>query len=442
VVVLLLLLKITLSTILPANEHASALLTLDNASSHLHHFCSRLVSSGHADAKPQFDFIVIRGRITAKVMLPLSVDAGVRSAKSLEDWKTEKMAQKDAAFEAYKALYIAGLVNDNLLPVREKEDDDMAQFQTADNRPAFLQVSRTLDPWPPIAKYHHDNPHMWYRTRIEVRVPRAEPMRMILLTPIAMPVIPEALLHWNETTEYTVGTSWLPGTSLSDDEVQTLRLITWKMLRSVFGVHIEQGIEDFLCLLAPCDPSGKIMDTIQLREWHMTTEGQRPASELLVQGLVDPAIWGLITSKPDLRRFIPRAIQPSQPQGLTEVAKTVLEAIRLPKRRDFLNPIPVDSVKSDAYTKTETLLASTCMVDNLPVPYSMLALLFPSVLSRLEVYLIADILRTTILKPVAFDMQHLPMIVTAVTPSGIDGDNNYQRLEVSPSNTEHMRDKH
>jgi hypothetical protein len=88
-------------------------------------------------------------------------------------------------------------------------------------------------------------------------------------------------------------------------------------------------------------------------------------------------------------------------------------------------------MKSDAYTKTETLLASTCMVDNLSVSYSMLALLFPSVLSRLEVYLVADLLRTTVLKPVAFDTQHLPILITAVTPSGIDGGNNYQRLEVS-----------
>jgi hypothetical protein len=413
----------------PANENISALLTLDNASTHLHHFCSRLVSSGHADSKPQFNFTETRGRITCEVTLPLSVDPTVRSARSLESWKTEKMAQKDACFEQYKRLYVAGQVNDNLLPVREKEDDDTADFQTPDNRPNFVQVSLTVDPWPPAALYHQDNPHVWYCTKLELNVPGQEPMCMVLLTPVVMPATPEVLLHWNETTEYTVETSWLPGKSLSGDEVQLLRSITWKMLRSVFGVHIQEGANDFLCLLAPCDSSGNIMQHAQLQEWHAATEGQQHASGLLVRGVLDPKGWGLITS--DSRRFMPKAIHPSQSQSLPGVAATGVEAIRLPKRRDFLNPIPVDSMKSDACTKTETFLASACTVDNLPISYSMLALLFPSVLSRLEVYLIADLLRTTILEPVAFDTQHLPILITAVTPSGIDGENNYQRLEVS-----------
>jgi hypothetical protein len=353
----------------------------------------------------------------------------------LESWKTEKMARKDACFEVYKGLHVAGQVSDNLLPVREKEDDDTADFQTPENRPNFVPTSPTLDPWPPIALYHQDNPHVWYPTKLGLKVPGQEPMFMVLLTPVAMPATPDVLLHWNETTKYTVETSWLPGTSLSDDEVQLLRSITWKVLRSVFGVHIQEGTNDFLCLLAPCDPSGNIMHSAQLQEWHAATDGQRHAPGLLVRGVLDPTGWGLITT--DSQRFIPKAIHPSQSQSLPGVAEIVIEAIRLPRRRDFLNPIPVDSMKSDAYTKTGTLLASACMVDNLPVSYSMLALLFPSVLSRLEVYLIADTLRTTILKPVAFDTQHIPILVTAVTPSGIDGDNNYQRLEVSPGHIEY-----
>ncbi|KAF2629572.1 hypothetical protein BU25DRAFT_489614 [Macroventuria anomochaeta] len=39
------------------------------------------------------------------------------------------MARKDVAFEAYKALYLAGLVNDNLLPVRQEADNLAAEFQ-------------------------------------------------------------------------------------------------------------------------------------------------------------------------------------------------------------------------------------------------------------------------------------------------------------------------
>ncbi|KAF1835975.1 hypothetical protein BDW02DRAFT_546935 [Decorospora gaudefroyi] len=410
-------------------QSTGALLTLGNACSHLFHFCDRSGSGTYVNTQPQLDFTDTRGGITAEVMLPLSVDPTVRSARSLESWKTEKMAQKDAAFEAYKALYVSGLVNDNLLPVGEEGDNEAAQNQIPDHRPSLVLVLPTFDPWPMIAQTHQEQPHRWYRTMLEVRTPREEPMRMILLSPAAMPKIPEVLLHWNKTTGYTVESSWLPVASMADDEIQLLRSITWKILRSVFGVHIKENVDDFLCLLAPCDPTGCVMNDTQLRAWHARTDGQLLASELLVRGRLDLASWGLLTPQGDARRFIPKAIIPSQSQEFQGVEETLLQATRLPKRRDFLHAVYNDAGVKEAYTRVEGFPASGCIVDNLPASYSIFALLYPSILSKIQVYMVTDMLRSTHLKPVALDAQHLPIIVTALTSSAADAHNNYQNLE-------------
>jgi dsRNA-specific ribonuclease len=85
--------------------------------------------------------------------------------------------------------------------------------------------------------------------------------------------------------------------------------------------------------------------------------------------------------------------------------------------------------KNDAYTKVESLVASSCIVDNLPTKYSVLALLLPSILHKLEVYMVADTLRTTLLKPADFAVSDLPVIIMALTSSAVDKRDNYQRME-------------
>jgi dsRNA-specific ribonuclease len=339
------------------------------------------------------------------------------------------MAQNDAAFEAYKTLHTAGLVNDNLLPVQEEENHEAAQYQIPDNRPSTVPISPTFDPWLIIAQRHQEDPHVWCRTLLEVKATGEDPLRLILLTPVVMPSTSDIVLYWNETKRYKVESSRLPGCSLSLDKVQLLRSITWKILHSVFPGQVKLGQKDFLCLLAPCDFSGAMMNDTQLCEWHAATEGQRPASERLTQNQPDLVDWGLVTLQGDLRKFMPKDInvlRNQAPQALDEIQ---IQAVRLPKRRDFLHPVLETGNENDAYIRTESVSASTCSVDNLPTFYSIFALLFPSILHRLEIYMVADVFRTTHLKPVSFDTQSLPVIITALTSSATGEDDNYQRLE-------------
>ncbi|USP80964.1 hypothetical protein yc1106_08238 [Curvularia clavata] len=406
-----------------------ALLTLDNACQHLYHFCARLTSSTYGDTQPEFDFTSVDGQITAKVTLPISIPPALRMAKSFQTWKTEKMARKDAAFEAYRALYDSGLVNENLLPVRDEEEELTAQDQCRNDQPSLIPVSFTVDPWKILLQNHHNSSHEWYRTLLNVTAPGEEPSQMILLTPHAVPAMPDVLLHWNESKRYNAKTSSLPSAFLTDADVQLLRSITWTMLRSVFGVYVEDDAYDFVYLLAPCSKLNYALSMFELEKWHAETRGQRSAQELVLQGNVDPRCWGLATRQEDMRRYIVKAIRLLPSTASVDAEEPFVEAVRFPKRRDFLHPIPESDKRNEAYAKVETLGVSSCVVDNLPVSQSILALFLPSIAHRLEVHMAADILRTSLLKHVDIDNSHLPLIVLALTSSAADAVSNYQRLE-------------
>ena len=120
---------------------------------HLYHFCATLPTTQYVDLRP--DFICsadAAGLVRATVILPLSVHEKVRTATSRTAWESEKNAIKDAAFEAYVALYKAGLVNDNLLPLRHDEVTDELTTSTVEKRASIVKVREQLNPWINIAR--------------------------------------------------------------------------------------------------------------------------------------------------------------------------------------------------------------------------------------------------------------------------------------------------
>ena len=89
--------------------------------------------------------------ISAEVILPTSVDVSVRKAHSITSWRTEKGARRDAAFQAYEALYEIGLVNDNLLPVRAVDPEVEEALRKVETRPGIVEVAEQIQLWPEIA---------------------------------------------------------------------------------------------------------------------------------------------------------------------------------------------------------------------------------------------------------------------------------------------------
>lgn len=111
-------------------ESTGARLTINDARSHLDHFCATLSSKKYVDFKP--DYIIeklvdkvartdTQNLVKATVLLPVSLPQNVRQATSSRAWLSEKSACKDAAFQAYKALFEEGLVGENLLPLKDRD---------------------------------------------------------------------------------------------------------------------------------------------------------------------------------------------------------------------------------------------------------------------------------------------------------------------------------
>jgi dsRNA-specific ribonuclease len=365
--------------------------------------------------RPQFDFTETDlGVISARVTLPISVDPAVRTATSLQGWATERLAKRDAAFQAYTALYRAGLVNANLLPAQHAEEE-LSDFQIPDNRPSLVPVSPPFDPWPLIAQCQHANSQVYYRTLLTLQSPDQAPAYMLLFTPITLPSIPEIVLYWNRATQFQIECSWLSGVVLSDGEVSRLKLITYNTLFSVFSSRMRADKHDFLWLVAPCNLSGHLDDCEALCK---TKQISYPATELVARGRAAHE-WGLVTHISDSKKYILKAVE----------SDTCLRLVRVPKRRDFLHPVAATSQGNDAYTKVEDISVSECVVDGIPTKVSTFALLLPSILHRFEVGIVAETLRTTILSPVALETTSLPVIIRAITSSASSEDDNYQRLE-------------
>ncbi|KAF2201943.1 dicer-like protein 2 [Delitschia confertaspora ATCC 74209] len=406
-----------------------ALLTLDNATQHLYHFCAILRSGPYVDSRPQFSFTEDSyGGIIAHVTLPISVVPNLRKATSLEAWGTERMARNDAAFQAYKALHLAGLLNDNLLPLVDEGKDEQGEFNIQDRTPSLIEVLPSFDPWVAVAEVQASAPQLYYQSLLTVATDGENSLRMVLLTPSEMPDMPPTTLFWNETKTYTVNASPLATVTLDDEELTVMRSITLKLLCSVFGSRMPEDREDFLYLFVPCDGKG-FWNLETLKSWRQKVEGIKPALDI-VQRCTNPSSCGWVQTHGDMRKYILKnIIHPSTSAFSSENAGTRLEVMRAPKRRDFLHRVPAGNSGNEAYTTVHQLDAAECVVDCLPSSYTIFALFVPSIIHRYGNFLLAERLRTSILRPVTFNRSHLSLILTAMTSSATNEEDNYQRME-------------
>ncbi|KAI3394785.1 hypothetical protein diail_2187, partial [Diaporthe ilicicola] len=143
-------------------ESTGARLTINDAKSHLDHFCATLTSRKFVDSTP--DYIIQKvvdeqarpgtpSLLKATVLLPASLPVEVRQATSRFGWVSESNACKDAAFQAYAALYIAGMVDENLLPLKDQDLGDEIE-----GRPGMTEASAQFNPWVDVARaWKRDN---------------------------------------------------------------------------------------------------------------------------------------------------------------------------------------------------------------------------------------------------------------------------------------------
>lgn len=411
-----------------------AKITLNDAVGHLLHFCATLSHTQYVDARPIFTFSGTKGAITAHVLLPSSVDSSVREAASKYLWNSERGAKKDAAFEAYINLYHAGLVNDHLLPLKFDLEADEAKLPVG-KQPSLVEVPVQLDAWSDIVARKWQGQPMLFASSVLVRCGEMTLSELVMFLPLALPHPINFRTYWDATKSFEVDIS--PGRPLDPllDRRAMYADCTALILNSIYNYRMESDSTDFPCLFVPAI-------TEDLQTWMVAVSGSN-AAQVLLGSAPNPCHVGLIRdlARNGLAHFfhgietVPRNSldEPSthaDPEKMAEddsEDEVFIKVMRIPKRSDFLHEIANVEMPKDRVEKYQRLPVDNCKVDRLPFEFSRFAMLIPSIMHEVELYLAADFCRTSLLSSV--QINDLSLIVTATAAPVAREQTDYQRME-------------
>lgn len=410
----------------------SAKITLEDAVQHLYHFCATLPADPYADLRPLFTFSgdANAGGIYSKVFLPNSVDAAVREASSSCGWASQKMARRDAAFEAYVHLYRAGLVSDNLLPLRVYDPAVVDAEATVQKIASLIEIQEQLNIWTEVAGEWQSSAKM-YASTVSVTLNEEVQVQMWMLLPCKLTREMRLALYWSASA--VLGAIVEPGIEVLYRRDNAAAL-TALLLRSVFKGRIEEDRNDYIAVFGPINDH-------DLQGWTRNCQGAQKADMLLDKGFPGDQT-GIVrdllhNGTPHIFHgveYLQSRLAVDQLDGAmlsseeTESAEreAYLRVKKFPKRTDFLHPVSTGDIDKVG-PGIRYLLASECEVDKLPFIYSQFALFIPSLLHVVEINILTEHLCINVLPTVQFN--DLQLVLTAISASAAQEPTNYQRLE-------------
>ena len=353
--------------------------------------------------------------VICRVTLPNALDSSLRTFQSRDAWKSEKMARKDAAFEAYSGLRAAGLINDNLLPEPQVDEEAQRTYREVMKRPSLVSVNDQVSALQTLARLWQTSPRTVWHTPLRIASSVGTVLDMIMITPCTMPATTDLVLYLAGIITLSFGQS--RAVEVTAASLDTLNSSTHMILSSVYGTRMKQAeIGRYPVLFAPSQ-------TTDLTRWIEAMSGQYPGSDLSSPRPTTPDI-GIVRAN-DGRRYTYYGtllhIQGDSVGKSPPVPPLHLKCRLFPKQLDFTQP------SATASTTFEYLLPETCTVDRLPLQYATFARLIPSVLHHLNHVLLAETLRSGLLSSIQFN--GIQGLLTAITASSANERCNYQRYE-------------
>lgn len=401
----------------------SAKLTANEAMAHLHHFCQSLPAEPYTDMRPTFHFTntALRSKsVKAIVTLPSCIDPKLRRAQSARGWDTERAAAVDAAFQCYKSLFEAGLLNSNLLPLTH--DFDLG-LPSMDHLGATVEVGPEFNCWNCVSEHWSDSSLRAINTNFYfLGSSRSDHASMIITLPCEPPQSLSTLrAYWDpETTVDIIFSRRSEEATSYSEKLQFMRRITRVISRSTHSDYSTDQREDFLVLFTPpLEPSA-------LSWWLDTNVGRLPlsgastgTSTSLEAGFLRNSKYG---GRPEL--FLGWTAHDFQRHSSEEVPTSV----PLTRRRNFT--MRLDRRKQTPKDEGSTFdhyRASDCTIDRLPAKIGRLNLLLPLVLQHFQDSWTVELLLNTILEGIPCTDSRL--ILIAVTPPILQLSQNYEALE-------------
>ncbi|KAI0853755.1 hypothetical protein F5Y00DRAFT_59495 [Daldinia vernicosa] len=390
-------------------------LDFDQAKSHLEHFCRKLSNHQYADSRPYYIFKRTPNplgevpQVSATVVLPMSLPPELRRVESTGLWFTEKSASKDAAFLAYTAIYKAGYLNDNLMPLNTEITHDV------ESRAPEIEVNGQRSPWARIARAWGDQKEL-YQRRLRLVDHHGDVLCEFDATlPVPFPALPYINVIWDRYNHWRIELGETKVISTEDLQAdQSLALLDlafrhrqWETRDAARSIlHIRSPTQDI--------PFGELVGQQSVEEACLDS------TRLIRFG---GAPYSFKVLLPSLGQDFP--IPESLKGEPVDAPWLLLE--KWIKRKDFLHHF-TEPPKSDSTKPTQMVRpARLCRVDGIHVSNVHFGMLIPSIMHKIEIHLVATELCNTILKDVEF--KDISLVITAISaPSAREG-TNYERLE-------------
>jgi dsRNA-specific ribonuclease len=402
---------------------ASATLTASSTMSHVHHFCDTLPQEPFVDMRPAFLFEEDdAGVITATVTLPSCVSPDVRSARGLKGWLTERAAMKDAAFQCYAALYHAGLLNDNLLPLTHDWEESA---EPSADLAAMISVDAQIKPLWEMAKAW-STPDI-HQTKIVTKLKHQatdEHLVMMMITPMKITQVPPLTLYWNEGATYTVTLkNSSPWSIHNSGSLDSLRQITKLIHQSTSSDRTVIEGTDLIVLFGPYLAEKK------WRDWLNFNHDRTAALKLFRDG--QTRIKGFVRT-PEYRGSLFTFCNWHIDKDEESEGTLGIECAPLLQRRNLEAPAILSSKECNSINggltdATHRFIAQDCTIDALDIKYARFNLMIPAILRKVEAYTVATRLQQTILKCVG--IKSVQLVGTAITAPSADSITDYQRLQ-------------
>ncbi|KAI1210305.1 uncharacterized protein F4807DRAFT_459682 [Annulohypoxylon truncatum] len=391
-----------------------ARIDFDQAKSHLEHFCRGLSTRQYADSQPYYIFKRTHTwlnefpKITATVVLPMSLSPELRRIESSGFWFSEKNASKDAAFQAYKAIYEAGLLNENLLP---KTHEFLRSYDT---RAGMAEVHERWSPWTRIA-------HAWgqqkeiYQRRLQLINQNGGVMcEFDVSLPVPFPELPGFDIFWDKSNSWRVemgGMTVVSATDLHADQSPAL-------MDLAYG-HRKLGVRDSAQILHIRSPTQDI--PFHELVGHKCVEGTHLDDTVLIR-YNNGIPFVLKAWLPVLDPAIPvTEMLREQP---SDVPWLLLE--KFSRRKNFLHPVLLGETTPTKRAQI-AMPAHLCRIDGIHASNAYFGALIPSITHMVEIYLVANELRNTLLKDVGYS--DISLVSTAINAPGTGEGTNYERIE-------------
>ena len=394
---------------------------------HLYHFCATVLTDRYSDCRPQFSvYPAFDQSFTAEVVLPISVDPSVRYACSSQKWPTQNQARRDAAFQAYVRLHKIGLINDNLLPLI-KDLDDKYKLQDREFGLSMVPVLSDIDPWQRITYGHKncDQFTQWNCAAASLRLNGIEYTKCVFLLPAKAVPIHQLRLDWNARFQFDFTLTPITQIKCRPSDIAIAKKLTFALLHSVYGSRMNSEQDDFLVYLLPTESIS--LKRRKATEVYEKVKEQHNSKLLRSLGIVQE------TRQRGIKRVFKEfqwgyALDPDwtgRDGSNIEFSELYIKTNRLSKK-GYLSPLTSELAHSATHSN-DSLRAKDCVIEDVPLPYTIFAFMIPTIFHRLRGNMLANLLYTEKLVPL--QLCNLELILAAATASSASGPMNYQRLE-------------